>query len=468
MNFTVERHFIDETNYFEVETCLMNNERIVKPRTIKGLIDIEFDVNYIQNDITNYLIYQHNIEIINLISQRLYKSNWFECYEKSLHPAAAGCENKLEESLIGDNDHVLPNELYKTSSKLIVDTKYTSFKYIPIWHYNGNRKSKHTELYCHFEVLLHILSRKFARLDSKIMRYASLGIQKAYYQHQALDELSGLNQNELINKYINIKMENADLNSKLDNIYDLVHEMKEIHKEQVKDINDKYESIISTINRQHEKTREVIQSKANELKGHVTTNSSKRKQFYNRIYVRNEDLNKTESTLIINRCMKENLPSLDDDCKSLLEIKCSSATESLNEYLENNKHLYLNRIDSNKIKVLTKNINTIIESFENHIINRDKNVNIILKEITEVPEEEPVNPYTNILTYEWLLNTHYYKLFYDETNNKLYYKSGAKKTIVYLEKPIELLKKHKSRSINKETKGKIRKITSKDGVYVLN
>ena len=166
--------------------------------------------------------------------------------------------------------------------------------------------------------------------------------------------------------------------------------------------------------------------------------------------------------------MKENLPSLDDDCKSLLEIKCSSATESLNEYLENNKHLYLNRIDSNKIRVLTKNINTIIESFENHIVNRDKNVNIILKEVTEIPEEEPANPYTNILTYEWLLNTHYYRLFYDETNDKLYYKSGARKTIVYLEKPIELLMKHKSRSINKETKGKIRKITSKDGVYVLN
>ena len=472
MNFAVERHFIDETNYFEVETCLMNNERIVKPKTIKGLIDIEFDVNEIQNDIKEYVKYQHNIEMINVISKRLYNSNWFDCYEENSHGVHTPCKNNFNQSLIGENNLILPNELYKTSSKLIVDTKYTSFKYIPIWHYNGNRKSKHTELYCHFEVLLHILSRKFARLDSKIIRFASNGIQKAYYQHQTFEEFANLSREELINKHIQIKMENTDLNSKMDNIYNLMNkrfdEMKEIHKEQVKDINDKYESIISTINKQHEKTREVIQSKANELKGHVTTNSSKRKQFYNRIYVRNEDLNKTESTLIINRCMKENLPSLDDDCKSLLEIRCSSATESLNEYLENNKHLYLNRIDSNKIRVLTKNINTIIESFENHIVNRDKNVNIILKEVTEVPEEEPINPYTNILTYEWLLNTHYYRLFYDETNNKLYYKSGARKTIVYLEKPIELLKKHKSRSINKETKGKIRKITSKDGVYVLN
>lgn len=301
MNFTIERHFIDETNYFEVETCLMNNERIVKPRTIKGLIDIEFDVNYIQNDIMDYLRFQHNIEIINLISKRLYKSNWFDCYEESSHPTTVGCKNKLKLNLIS-NDHVLPNELYKTSSKLIVDTKYTSFEYIPIWHYNGNRKSKHTELYCHFEVLLHILSRKFARLDSKIIRFASNGIQKAYYQHQTFEEFTNLSREELINKHIQIKMENTDLNSKLDNIYNLVHEMKEDHKEQMKNIDDKYNAIISTINKQHERTREVIQSKANELKGHVTTNSSKRKQFYNRIYVKNEDLNKTESTLIINRC----------------------------------------------------------------------------------------------------------------------------------------------------------------------
>lgn len=121
MNFTVERHFIDETNYFEVETCLMNNERIVKPRTIKGLIDFEFDVNDIRKELTDYLTYQHNIEIINLISQRLYKSNWFECYEKNSHPAAAACKNKLEQSLIGDNDHVLPIELLKKHKSRLIN-----------------------------------------------------------------------------------------------------------------------------------------------------------------------------------------------------------------------------------------------------------------------------------------------------------------------------------------------------------
>ena len=186
-----------------------------------------------------------------------------------------------------------------------------------------------------------------------------------------------------------------------------MHEMKEDHKEHMKNTEEKYNSIISTINKQHKKTREIIQNKAEDLKGHVTVGKLKRKQFYNRIYIKNDDLNQTESTLIFNRCMKENLPLLDKEYKSLLEIKSSSAVESFNDYLEDNRHLFVSRIDSNKIKVLTKNINTIIDSFETYVINRDKNVNIILKEVTEVPEEESANPFVNILNYEWLLNTHY-------------------------------------------------------------
>lgn len=187
----------------------MNNEVIVKPKTIKGRIDVDFDIHDIKKDITDYLTFQHNINIINLVSNRIYNSNWFECYEENSLPTNVGSkiENKFKSSLISNN-RILPNELYRTSTKLIPDQEYTTFSFIPIWHYNGNRNSKHTELYCHFEVLLHILTRKFSRLDNKIIRLGSIGLQRSFYEHQTLEELSNLTQQEVINKFMNLKMAN--------------------------------------------------------------------------------------------------------------------------------------------------------------------------------------------------------------------------------------------------------------------
>ena len=57
MNFTIERFHIDDTNYFEVEACILNNERIVKPRSIKGDISGNFNIIDIKKDITDYLTY---------------------------------------------------------------------------------------------------------------------------------------------------------------------------------------------------------------------------------------------------------------------------------------------------------------------------------------------------------------------------------------------------------------------------
>lgn len=425
----------------------MNNEVIVKPKTIKGRIDIDFDIHDIKKDIKEYLTYQHNINIINLISKRIYNSNWFECYNdhtsKSIdEDPLATCvatEFKFKQNLISNN-RVLSNELYKTSTKLVPDEEYTNFKYIPIWHYNGNRNSKYTELFCHFEVLLHILTRKFSKLDNKIIRLGSIGLQRSFYEHQTLEELSNLTQREVINKFMNLKMENSDLNQKFDKLYELLikqqeniteikennakhmNELREQHKEQLKNTETKFNEMIDTINKQHERTRNTVTEQVNHLKGHITVGKLKRKEFINRIYIEKAKLNQTKIIVTVNRCMKENLPSLDvDRYKILLYTKSSSATESFNDFLEDNSHLYIHRLDSNKIEIETNKLDNFVNSFENYINNRDKNISTIIKELSNEPQI--TDKFDSLLEYEWLLNnTRYSRLYVDDSNNRLYYR----------------------------------------------
>lgn len=164
--------------------------------------------------------------------------------------------------------------------------------------------------------------------------------------------------------------------------------------------------------------------------------------------------------------MKENLPSLDvDRYKILLYTKSSSSTESFNDFLEDNSHLYIHRLDSNKIEIETNKLDNFIDNFENYINNRDKNISTIIKELSNEPQI--TNKFDSLLEYEWLLNnTRYSRLYIDDSNNKLYYRRGANKVINYIEDPLLLLTNKKSRKIN-ERNGKVRTLKFENQTYTV-
>lgn len=245
-----------------------------------------------------------------------------------------------------------------------------------------------------------------------------------------------------------------------------MNELREQHKEQLKNTETKFNEMIDTINKQHERTRNTVTEQVNHLKGHITVGKLKRKEFINRIYIEKAKLNQTKIIVTVNRCMKENLPSLDvDRYKILLYTKSSSATESFNDFLEDNSHLYIHRLDSNKIEIETNKLDNFIDNFENYINNRDKNISTIIKELSNEPQI--TNKFDSLLEYEWLLNnTRYSRLYIDDSNNKLYYRRGANKVVNYIEDPLLLLTNKKSRKIN-ERNGKVRTLKFENQIYTV-
>ena len=80
-----------------------------------------------------------------------------------------------QEKIDAINDDILKavdKELYKTKTLLENECKYENeFPTYPIWHINGNHKTNADKcpLYCHYDIMLHILSLRFVEIKSQIL-----------------------------------------------------------------------------------------------------------------------------------------------------------------------------------------------------------------------------------------------------------------------------------------------------------
>ena len=212
---------IDGENWFEVNGMIfISKVRVVNIRSVHGHIDgKDFDRSIMDKEITDYLRTQTNVELINILSRQYNQDNWFDVYEdvkedgldqwrrKEIlssyeHPVVTGCRYKrnLISQASSGNANLKPNEIYETSHFLRKDTKYEAFPCIPIYHINGSRyaRASTTEHLVHFDILIHLLMKKFVSFKSKILHLAGIEVQVAQGRGKSIQEYMNMKNSELV------------------------------------------------------------------------------------------------------------------------------------------------------------------------------------------------------------------------------------------------------------------------------
>ena len=132
-----------------------------------------FNDDRIKNIIKYYLHSRENVKLINLISNRINNKNWFECYSDESSGSMLGSQHaQIKPELLDEKTQFKITELYKTKTLLENEYKYENeFPTYPIWHINGKHKGhyKYCPLYCHYDIMLHILSLRFVEIKSQIL-----------------------------------------------------------------------------------------------------------------------------------------------------------------------------------------------------------------------------------------------------------------------------------------------------------
>ena len=148
-----------------------------------------YNDNELRTIIEYYLYSQENVKLINLISNRIINKNWFECYSDESSGNVLGSQDvQIKPELLDKKSNIKITELYKTKTLLENEVKYVNkFHTYPIWHINGKHenefpthpilninsqykgKNRYCKLYCHYDIMLHILSLRFVEIKSQIL-----------------------------------------------------------------------------------------------------------------------------------------------------------------------------------------------------------------------------------------------------------------------------------------------------------
>lgn len=257
---------IDYDNYFEVESILLQNKRIINIRSIRGRIgDEEFDGKdtHLKRLLHHYIPSPDNVELINILSREYNGWNWFDAYDKSYNTNREITKNELlspsgivsrevdarastsdevapqgatsdivdirrfsSEVRESDGKHLKSSALYSRLHKglphnLKIDIE--SIDYIPVWYINGATNDGRCELFCCFEILVHILAKRFVEFKAKLLQLASTDIQLAKETNQTMEKYMHMTQIQLIHKIEKLKESKhsleemiKEMNAKLD------------------------------------------------------------------------------------------------------------------------------------------------------------------------------------------------------------------------------------------------------------
>ena len=222
---------IDGENWFEVNGMIfISKVRVVNIRSIHGHIDgKDFDKSNMDKEVHDYLTTQTNVELINILSRQYNHDNWFDVYEDVQdtildehrrneimsdipHAVITACVYKR--NLLSQNGLLKPNEIYETAHFLKKDTKYETFSCIPIYHINGSRyaRASTTEHLVHFDILIHLLMKKFVSFKSRILHLAGIEVQVAQGRGKSIQEYMNMKNSELVQ----IIMKQQELNKSRD------------------------------------------------------------------------------------------------------------------------------------------------------------------------------------------------------------------------------------------------------------
>lgn len=200
---------IDKNNYFDIaSTVIGDNVRIVNLRSVTGHIGIDFsysDDAILKRIAMNYLAKTDNVELINVLSRNYNGWNWFDAYDSSYNSNRELTKAELLESSDSDDprnrgsfqivslerflgavrskcgDEINPNALKSfIHNGIRIETRIdlSTIDYVPIWHINGSPKTKAVlcELYCPFEIAVHVLAKRFTDFKAKLLALLSLDV----------------------------------------------------------------------------------------------------------------------------------------------------------------------------------------------------------------------------------------------------------------------------------------------------
>ena len=176
-----------------------------------------------------YLKNKTNVELINILSRQYNHDNWFDIYSQvqdtvldeayrneilSSREPETIVSGLYKQNLLFQDGHLKPNEVYSTAHFLKKDTKYETFPCIPIYHINGSRyaNAKYVEHLVHFDILIHLLMKKFISFKSKILHLAGIEVQVAQGRGKSIQEYMNLKNSELVQ----IIMKQQELNKTRD------------------------------------------------------------------------------------------------------------------------------------------------------------------------------------------------------------------------------------------------------------
>ena len=114
-----------------------------------------------------------------------------------------------------------------SSIQLFIHHEINEFNFYPVWYINGKQFSKSCELYCHFNILIHLLSKVFIKFKSQLLDLAGVDIQVAVAKNQSLDKFIEYSKKDLITRLHVLESENADLINANHSLLDELREMKE-------------------------------------------------------------------------------------------------------------------------------------------------------------------------------------------------------------------------------------------------
>ena len=257
---------IDNNNWFSVDSKVIEFEkqtvRLVNLRSIKGFIGESFDLsdNKLKELIKRYLIYSSNVELLNIYSRKYNGHNWFEIYtsqensEKQAenhHGVITPCskldqfyelsdyiqisnefdDSKFMNNLKGSNGLLIPSKLYeKMNPQLPMFQKIdiNSVKFIPLWYINSSLRSRaeFTELYTTFEILIHILSKRFITFKSELLSISSTGIQLSEAKGYTVSDYLKLEKDSLAELLIQKDKKIDDFNKLMKEVREEMRDLK--------------------------------------------------------------------------------------------------------------------------------------------------------------------------------------------------------------------------------------------------
>lgn len=249
---------IDSSNFFEVDSFKLNEQRFCDIRSISGYIGGDFDKTILSDTIKNYLRFQNNVELINILSRELNKENYFECYIQNSNQSDLEIKQRIlndsevawnhaslySQDLQDNHNQFIPNKL-KDVCKYTLHIKRNIFDFYPIWYINGKTNDPSCELLCHFDIVIHILANKFVEFKAKILRLAATDIEIAIHENNTIEDYAKMRKQQLLltlkqrdERIEKLIILNEEANRKLDDLKEdnkITHEklddLKESHRE---------------------------------------------------------------------------------------------------------------------------------------------------------------------------------------------------------------------------------------------